>query len=242
MLVSRMETIHNTLNVCPLQERAKVSFGSALASLQECCQERKFGSKAKHALKDLTLHRVTHPVLGTLVRILTALLDKGALGKDEKKIFRFTYYFVAIIIEENPEQGQAVVAELERTIQNKESALQLIGYRTLGRLCAAMAYAEMLSGIGSHSQGPRQRIVYKICSPLYEVSHLHHLRIRAAFSRPRVNSSLRPYFTPASLDSGDRAHLLCPTIARVMNMTSMAASLLMSSQDMSCMYDTTKWH
>ena len=151
------------------QERAKVSYGSALGNLQDCCQERKFGSKAKHALKDLTLHRLGHTALGILQRIVGALLDKGAMGKDEKKIFRFAYYFLAIIVEEHPEAAQSVLTDLERTTQCKDSSVQLLGYRTLGRLCAAMGRTEGLGGSGSYVHGARPRILQKLCAPLHEV-------------------------------------------------------------------------
>jgi hypothetical protein len=42
-----------------MQSKAKVPCASALASLRECIADRKLGSKAKHALKDLAMHRLT---------------------------------------------------------------------------------------------------------------------------------------------------------------------------------------
>ena len=98
------------------------------------------------------------------------------MGKDEKKIFRFAFYFLAMILEDHPDVAQSFLQDLERTLQSKESSVQLIGYRTLGRLCAAMGSVDGLSGTGPHSHGPRPRILQKLCSPLHEVRTISAFR------------------------------------------------------------------
>ena len=121
----------------------------------------------KYALRDLTLHQPGQAALGTLLRILGALLDKGSLGKDERKIFRFVCYFLAIILEDHPEAAPLALQDLERATQCKDFSMQLIGHRMMGRLCAAMGSLD--SGVGQLAHGPRPRLMLKICAPLIEV-------------------------------------------------------------------------
>ncbi len=121
----------------------------------------------KHALRDLTLHHPGQAALGTLLRILGALLDKGSLGKDERKSFRFVYYFLSIILEDHPDAAPSALQDLERAIQCRHISMQHIGHRMVGRLCAAMGSLD--SGVGQLAHGPRPRIMLKICAPLIEV-------------------------------------------------------------------------
>jgi hypothetical protein len=121
----------------------------------------------KHSLKDLTLHRLGQAAFGTLLRILGALLEKGSLGKDEKKTFRFVCYFLGIIVEDRPEAAHSALQDFERTTQSKEVSMQLIGHRIMARLCAAMGSID--SGVGQLAHGPRPRLMLNICAPLIEV-------------------------------------------------------------------------
>ena len=67
---------------------SQVSYAAALAQLRECCNDKKLGSKAKHAVKDLALFRLGHPAVGVLLLQLLVQVsyDEKSLGKDERKI------------------------------------------------------------------------------------------------------------------------------------------------------------
>ena len=78
-----------------VQSRVKVSYSSTLATLRECCNDKKLGSRAKHALKDMALFRLGHPAAGVLLLQLLVLVshDEKTLGKDERKIGKVTRWF-----------------------------------------------------------------------------------------------------------------------------------------------------
>jgi hypothetical protein len=146
-----------------LQRRAKVAYGAAISTLKECCNERKLGSRAKRALKDLACFRLGHPAVGVLLlQLLVQVLQDGkSPGKDERKIVRLVHFLLGRVVEDRKSFAIEAIAAVERGIgANCEVRLRVAGIRTLGALSRGSP------GPGADTQG---RVLATLCDILVQV-------------------------------------------------------------------------
>jgi hypothetical protein len=118
-----------------VQGKVKVPYAVSIATLRECCSDKKLGSRAKHALKDLTPFRLSHPAGGVLLLQLLVQVSSESLGKDERKIVRLVHFLLSRVVELHPDFAHDAIVAVERGMgKNHDLRLRISAIRTLGAL------------------------------------------------------------------------------------------------------------
>ena len=118
-----------------VQGKIKVPYAVSIATLRECCSDKKLGSRAKHALKDLTPFSLSHPAGGVLLLQLLVQVSSESLGRDERKIVRLVHFLLSRVVELHPDFAHEAIVAVERGMgTNHDLRLRISAIRTLGAL------------------------------------------------------------------------------------------------------------
>ncbi|EKX45798.1 hypothetical protein GUITHDRAFT_138659 [Guillardia theta CCMP2712] len=180
-----------------IQSKAKSQYGSVVATLRECCNDKKIGSKAKHALKDLTFFRPSGSSGSLLILLLSQLNEEDKISsKDERKVLRLLHFLLCRYVEEFPDQANQVLSVIERGSSSSKSAPQrMASYRSMG--CLARH-----GGAEGHVVTMLAEQLEKAADPRSRMSILGALK---RFSVKDDSSSQERFALAASLYSGIRA-------------------------------------